>query len=360
MDRLQLPVESEEKMSRTLLGLVGETNVNRPEPETAFVKVQSLLDKADVLIGHLECPVVDKPSDNDDMADLPYKRGWHFSTPDNLKAWQIAGFDAVGVASNVSGTPESALRTIEELDALGIPHAGVGVNIAEARKPAIVEKDGVKIGLLSYTSVFYPQFVPALERKPGAVTVKALMSIVPSWRSEEMPGAMPSVKTWLDEKEKALMLEDIAKLRPNVDYVVLSCHWGVSDAENIQDYQIEFAHAAIDAGADAIMGHHPHRPQAIEVYNGKPIFYSMGNFAFDWVFVRNWLKEGILAYVDFEDGAIAKISFVPVRREDESNDVAPLAIGSEGAEYVINTVRRLSERFGTKLEVVGGEVIVSV
>lgn len=343
-----------------LLGLAGETNVNRPEPETAFIKVQHLLDKADVLFGHFETTLGDNPSENDDMPDLQYKKGWNHSKPNNVKAWKIAGFDAVGVASNVSGSVESTVRIMHELDKLGIPHAGIGMNITEARKPAIVEKNGVKLGLLSYTSVFYPHFVPALDRKPGAVTVKAAMGIIPSWRTEEMPGAMPDIKTWLDEKEKALMLEDIVKLRPQVDYIVLSNHWGVTDGENTQDYQIEFAHAAIDAGADAIMGHHPHRPQGIQIYKGKPIFYSMGNFAFDWWFVRDFLKEGILGYVSLKNGSAVKVSFVPVRREDDSNDIAPLAINSQKGAEIIEAVRRLSQPFGTKFEVVENEVVVFV
>jgi poly-gamma-glutamate synthesis protein (capsule biosynthesis protein) len=346
-------------MSKIILGLVGETNVNRPRPETAFAKVQPILDRADVLFGHMESPVIDHPSDNSDMPDLPFKRGWEFSKPESASAWKTAGFDAVGTASNVSGSAEAVMRTVEELDRLGIAHAGTGRNVEEARKPAIVEKDGVKFGFLSYTSVFYPQFVPALPKRPGAATVKAAMSIVPSWRSEEMPGAMPSVKTWLDEKEKALMLEDVAKLRQQVDCVVLSCHWGVSGEEKIQDYQIELVHSAIDAGADVIMGHHPHRPQGIQIYKGKPIFYSMGNFAFDWWFVRNSLKEGIMAFVTLENGAVTKVSFVPARREDESNDIVPLSLGSEAGIAVVDTIRRLSDPLGVKLEVMGDEVVVT-
>ncbi|MDR1205068.1 MAG: CapA family protein [Peptococcaceae bacterium] len=346
-------------MSKILLGLVGETNVNRSKPETAFIKVQPLLDRTDVLFGHMETTLSDHPSDNDDIPDLPYKRGWLHSKPVNAEAWKTAGFDAVGAASNVCGSTDSIARTVQELDQLGIPHAGIGINITEARKPAIIEKNGAKIGFLSYTSVFYSQFVPALAKRPGAATVKARMSIIPSWRSEEMPGAMPVVKTWLDEKEKALMLEDIMKLRPRVDYVVMSCHWGVSNAENVQDYQIELAHSAIDAGADAVMGHHPHCPQAVELYKEKPIFYSMGNFAFDWWFVRDILKEGIMAYITLENGSVTKTSFVPVRREDESNDVAAVSPGSEAGVFILDMVRKLSAPFGTKFEIVGDEVVVT-
>lgn len=347
-------------MSKILLGLVGETNINRPEPVTAFRNVREILQKADVLFGHFETTLSDNPSDNDDMPDLPFKRGWLHSKPINASAWKDSGFDAVGVASNVCGDTGSILRTIQEFETLGLPYTGIGRNIDEARRPVIIEKNGVKTGFLSYTSVFYPQFVPALRNRPGAVTIKAEMSIVPSWRSVEMPGAAPTVMTWLDEKEKLRMLDDVAALRTQVDHLVMSCHWGVSNAENVQDYQIELAHCAIDAGVDVIIGHHPHCPQAIEIYKQKPIFYSMGNFAFDWWFVRNMLKEGIMAYVTLSGSSVLKVSFIPVRREDDSNDVAVVSPDSESGISIVETIKKLSAPFKTKLEISGSEVIVTV
>ena len=352
-------------MAKTILGLVGETNINRPNPETAFHQVQPLLDKADVLFGHMETTVAEVTTENRrDLEsegvkdDLPYKRGWKHSKTECLNAWKAAGFDAVGCASNCSGDANAILLQLKALDAIGLPHAGIGMNIAEARKPAIVEKNGVKFGFLSYTSVFWPQFVPALAYKPGAATAKALMSIVPSPRAVEMPGAMPAVMTWLDEKEKTLVLEDIAKLRPQVDHTVLSCHWGCSSSTVIEDYQKELAHAAIEAGADVVMGHHPHLPQGIEVYQGKPIFYSMGNFAFDWWFCRDQLKDGYMAYVVFENGSITGASFAPVRREDGSNDAVPLSPDSEAFNSIAANIRKLSEPFRLETEIADGEVVI--
>jgi poly-gamma-glutamate synthesis protein (capsule biosynthesis protein) len=344
-------------MTKIVLGLVGETNVNRPNPESAFDDVKTLLAKADVLVGHLESPVIDTPSTNDDMPDLPFKRGWNFSTPDSLQAWKSAGFDAVGVASNVSGNAESIVCTAEELDRIGLPHAGIGKNKTEARKPALFEKNGVKFGVLSYTSVFYPMFVPALAARPGAATVKAVSAIVPSPRNVEMPGVQPTVTTWLDPEEKAEMLHDVKQLRATVDYVILSCHWGVSDAENTLEYQKEFAHAAIDAGADVIIGHHPHRPQGVEVYKGKPVFYSMGNFAFDWWFLKERNKEGFAAFVTLDGGRVEKVSFVPCSRRSD-NQIAPADFASAEGSAIIEAVKKLSDPMGTEVQIEGDEVIL--
>ena len=76
------------------------------------------------------------------------------------------------------------------------------------------------------------------------------------------------------------LCEDITKLKTLADYVVINFHWGVEKSHETQERQIEFAHQSIDAGADLIIGHHPHVLQGIERYNGKVIAYSLGNFIF--------------------------------------------------------------------------------
>ena len=349
-------------MAKYVLGLVGESNVNRPNPETAFAKIQSHLSKSNVLFGHMETSLAAETQINERtpelLPDLIYKQGWKHSSAECAKGWKAAGFDAVGCASNASGDPDSILFQIKTLDEIGLLHAGIGANPEEAHTPAIVEKDGVKFGLLSYTSVYYPQFIQAYPWKPGAATAKAHTAIIPSPRTVEMPGAPPTVKTWMDPDAKAKILDDVAKLKAKVDHVVMSIHWGVSSSDEIQDYRTELAHDVIDAGVDAIFGHHPHRPNGIEVYKGKPIFYSTGNICFDWWFCRGWLLDGVLGFVGFEDGKVTKISFVPVRR-DEGNDIAAPAPGSDAFNEIYEEMVKMSKPFGTKLEVVGDEVIVT-
>ena len=353
-------------MAKYTLGLVSESNVNRPNPETAFAKIQKLLDRADILFGHMETSLSEKTQINertdDLLPDLMYKAGWKHSLPENANAWKVAGFDAVGCASNASGDPDAVLKQIKVLDELGIPHAGIGANINDAHKPAIVEKNGVKFGFLSYTSVYWPQFVQAHTFRAGAATAKAYTGIIPSPRTEEMPGSMPTVKTWMDPDALAKILDDVAKLKPQVDHMVISIHWGCSGAEDIQDYRTELAHAVIDAGVDAILGHHPHRPNGIEIYKGKPIFYSGGNIAFDWWFCNGILLDGIIPFITFEDGAITRISFAPVRRNEAKlpGDIEYLAPDSAAFKEITDVIRKLSEKpFGLKFKVEGDEVVIT-
>jgi poly-gamma-glutamate synthesis protein (capsule biosynthesis protein) len=99
---------------------------------------------------------------------------------------------------------------------------------------------------------------------------------------DKQPGIPPIAYTFADEKDLAAILEDIRKLRPQVDVLAWSIHWGMHLMPYVYaDYEQIVAHAVIDAGADIILGHHPHLLKGIEIYKGKAIFYSMGNFVFD-------------------------------------------------------------------------------
>ena len=96
------------------------------------------------------------------------------------------------------------------------------------------------------------------------------------------PGTPPLIKTWADKVDLSAMIEDIRKARAQADVVIVSLHWGVHLVPAvIAMYQYEVGHAAVDAGADLILGHHAHILKGIEVYKGKVIFFSMGNWCFD-------------------------------------------------------------------------------
>src|SRR5207245_1929273 len=92
------------------------------------------------------------------------------------------------------------------------------------------------------------------------------------------PGLPPVILTWADAKSLAEFTADLRALRTRADIVVASHHWGLF--EDVLDYQVEIAHAAIDAGADVVMGHGPHYACAVQMYRGKPIFYGLGSFSF--------------------------------------------------------------------------------
>lgn len=341
------------------IGIVGDTNIQgRSDPASAFGHVMDTLRGFDVLVGQWECPLTERPS-LEGVSDVVFKPRWRHSRPEMAEALQAAGFDAVSLASNVAYPPDVACETAGHLARYGIGHAGVGATRAAARRPAWIEAKGLRIALLSYTSVFWPIEMPATDSSPGVATIRAHTSYAPGRRALEMPGAAPEIRTWADSAELAAMVEDVAAAGASADAVIVSCHWGVSSQEEFVEYQQEIAHAAIDAGATIVYGHHPHRIQAIEIYRGAPIFYSLGNFAFDWEKMRNRHLDGLLVRCLFEPGRPVQASVLPVRRGPD-NDIRTLdPLGVDGAELV-QRINELSQQTNVELLTSGRELRVAV
>ena len=171
-----------------------------------------------------------------------------------------AGIDGVTLGNNhiLDAGTTGLDETMGHLDDAGIAHAGAGMDLAVARRPMIFDLDGTKIGVLSYMGV--PNYDWA-------------------WATNSAPGTAPLLQN--------LMEEDIKRLRPKVDLVVVSPHWGIEYMSTPEPEQVKLAHAAVDAGADIFIGGHAHWPKGIEMYRGKPIYYGVGNFLLD----QSWSEE---------------------------------------------------------------------
>lgn len=185
-------------------------------------------------------------------------------------------FDAVTMANNHSydSGPQAMLDTRALFLSHGVQVTGAGANLAEARQAAIVERNGVRVAYLGYTSVG-PPGSEAGPDKPGIAPIR-----VKTQYEHRGPHAPVRIRTEPEADDLRCLLEDIASLRRRVDVVVLAFHSGVIRLPRvIADYQVTVAHAAIDAGADMVVCHAPHIPKAIETYRGKAIFYSLGVFA---------------------------------------------------------------------------------
>ena len=229
-----------------------------------------------------------------------------------LPVVEQAGIDGVTLANNhvldagVAGLKE----TLGHLESAGISSAGAGMDLAAAREPMIFDLGGTKVGVLSYVDV------------PGYEW---------AWATEESPGTAPL--------RKDVMREDIEKLRPEVDLVVVMPHWGREYRATPEPEQVELAHAAIDAGADVVVGSHPHWAKGIEVYKGRPVFYGTGNFLAD----QAWSEEtstGILAEITLYEERVVQSRPVPYLVMDyvQPNFLVPEA----GGERVLDTIFSVS------------------
>jgi len=197
--------------------------------------------------------------------------------PDMAGVWNAAGIDIVSLASNhaMDWGADALLDTIDLFRGMGKIVIGAGRDADEARKPAIVERNGVRLAILAYCSVLRDGQA-AGKGKAGVAPMRAHTHFA---AEEFQPGSPPRVISTPYEDDVLALQSDIRKAKQLADVVIVTIHWGMRLVpKTICTYQPPIAHAAIDAGADLILGHHAHSIKAVEIYKGKVCFYSIGNF----------------------------------------------------------------------------------
>jgi poly-gamma-glutamate synthesis protein (capsule biosynthesis protein) len=254
-----------------VLSAVGDVQVAQADPDAAFALVRDELARADVLFGNSEGAY------SETAERCPTSWSWEVVHPRGVAALSGARFNVMSVANNhaMDAGYTGLLDTIEHLTSAGIATVGAGADIAAARRPVIIERQGLTVGFLAYTCVYPPGFEARVSR-PGCATV----TVHSVYRGEQAQhGTRPVVLTMVDPREKLALLEDVRRLREQVDVLAVSVHWGIHcmPAE-LTDYERELGHALVDNGADVILGHHQHILKGIELYRGKPIFYGLGHF----------------------------------------------------------------------------------
>lgn len=182
-----------------------------------------------------------------------------------LSAFLEMGIDVVSLANNHAldyGT-EALIDTFDALDEVGIPYVGAGADKERAEEAVFIERGGRTVGILSASRV-----IPVV-----------------SWNIEnQQPGLFCTY-------DSAALKAAIERTREQCDYLVVYVHWGVERKEYPEQYQRTLAQIYIDAGADLVVGSHPHVPQGIEYYQGKPIVYSLGNFIFNPNMARTYMLK---------------------------------------------------------------------
>ncbi len=225
------------------------TEVNKAieQGQDPFAAFAGILAKADIRIGNLECVV----GTGGEQADKTFTFRAHPRTLDVLKRH----FDAIGVANNHSGDygHQAFADMLGLLQQKDIPYFGGGRNLHEAHTPLIITRKGIRIALLAYD-----EFLP---------------------RSFEA-GTDTAGVAWSEDEQ---VVDDIQKARSiqHADIVIPFMHWGWENEMTANSRQRRLARLMIDAGADAVIGAHPHVIQDTDTYKGKPIVYSIGNFMID-------------------------------------------------------------------------------
>jgi poly-gamma-glutamate synthesis protein (capsule biosynthesis protein) len=301
----------------------------------------------------------------------------------NLDAFARNGFDVLSMANNhiCDAGHEAMLENRARLRAQGVQTCGAGENIDDARKPAILEANGLRVAFLAYASVF-PMGYEASSNVPGLVPLRAYDLYRPALENYHVPGTPPLIQTVPDENDLAALAEDIARAKQQADLVFTSFHWGDFMVPfHLTDHERRTARWCIDQGVHGVIGHHHHALRGMEWYRGKPILYGLGHFVFDLhleiseefkarfaalsrdtnnygVFPREgWpllplhpdTRMTVLAWARVRREGVYDMGFVPCRLRPDGRIVAVDATSQEGREVVeyverCNTTQKLNAR----------------
>ena len=240
-----------------MLGRTVGERIARDPHSTPFARVEALLRGADLAVGNLECVLGE--------GGVEAKKSFTFRAPSRaLSLLEAAGLDVVLVANNhiLDFGPEPLGPMLAALDASGIRHAGAGLTEEQAHAPAVVTSRGLRVAFLGYVNV-----PPEGGGGHGGFDAH-------EW---EARGGQPGV-AWAEPPRVAA---EVAAARARADVVIVLLHAGNEELRTTSRAQRDAARAAIDAGAAAVLGSHPHRVQAVERYHGGVIAYSLGDFVFD-------------------------------------------------------------------------------
>ncbi|WP_246027324.1 CapA family protein [Novosphingobium umbonatum] len=259
-----------------ILLATGDLAMDRDNYDESFVATRDVLRAADLTFGQLETSFAHSGQ------RLPQARHAVLARPDGAAALGRAGFDVISMAGNhcMDWGAAAFFETQQHLRAAGMEVVGAGANIAEARQPVIRRlSDGSTVAMLAYSSIL-PHSTWADERRPGCAPMRA--HTVYEQIEHDQPGTPARIHTYPHRDDLAAMEADIRAAKQRADVVVVSHHWGIHFVRAaIADYQRDVARAAIAAGADAILGGHAHILKGCEMIEGKPVFYSLCNFATD-------------------------------------------------------------------------------
>lgn len=286
-----------------------------------FHGVRKVLAASDINLANLESPIAGGGKEYSE------KQFRFRAEPEVAKAIRAAGFNLVTLANNhiMDFGDEALSETLHHLSDNGIAWVGAGGNLSEARKMVLNKIKGKKIAFLSYS----------------------LTQPIEFFAGQDRPGTAPGYEK--------LVTADISSARKQADFVIVSFHWGKESSSAVQAYQRTAAHKAIEAGADVIIGHHPHVLQGIERYKKGIIFYSLGNFTF----------ASMSAVADVS--AMIRLKLTDDRREAEILPLdilhrrvgfQPQLLTGESGAVVIEKLNDLSETFKTEIQSKNGRYTI--
>lgn len=276
--------------------------------------VSTILADADITVGNLESPLSSGGTKNT-AKDVTFR-----GDPRGIESLKASGFDFLSLGNNhvLDYGPEALADTVASLDAAGIGHAGAGANRAAAYAPAVREVEGAKVAFLSFSHILPAGFV-ATDSRAGLAAGRNNMDDV---------------------------TEAIRAAKADNDYVLVSFHWGVEYKDNANGDQVRDARAAIDAGADMVLSHHPHVIQGIEFYKSGLIAYSTGDFVFDHYSRKT--GEAFILDANLGPDGVTDVVATPVYLDSSG---APAVVTGKDADAILKRLATISSPHGTSVSI---------
>jgi poly-gamma-glutamate synthesis protein (capsule biosynthesis protein) len=297
------------------LGKFAQSYIREHGLDYPFGAVHDELDAHDIAFANLEGPITSRGKEK-------LKKQFRLRVdPPQARALTRSSIDVVSLANNhMMDFGETGLGdTIKHLDAWNIRHAGAGEDLESSHAPTVLEAGGTEVVFLAYCA-WYPAPIHARESRPGVSPL-----------------------------DREVVLEDVRRYKRDDNLVLVSLHWGVQHTDRATGGQVNLAHDIIDAGADAILGHHPHRPQEVEVYRGKPVVYSLGNFVFGYY--NKIYRHNIAVVIEYDGTEPTAARILPVAGKNGTIRFRPHFLDGKRGLSVLGNVARLSKRFHTVMDV---------
>ncbi|NLW59768.1 MAG: CapA family protein [Firmicutes bacterium] len=292
------------------------------DPAYPFRFLQSFCQESDLFFANLETPIATQ-------GQVYVEKTFTFRcAPQVVKTLQAGNINVVSLANNhiMDYGPDALAETIALLEQHNIAYTGAGPNLAAARTPALLEKNGLKIAFLAYNNTFPLEFNATATRAGTA------------------PGDPRYLRT------------DVKNARQSADIVVVSFHWSSELLKERKPYQADLAKTAIDAGAHLVVGHHPHVIQGVEVYKHGLIAYSLGNFIFASYSRR--VQDGLLLQVRCTPSGIKEAVFFPININNHQVHFQPQPLTGPEAERVLLELQTLSAPFNTQLQILADRAVL--
>jgi len=332
------------------IGLVGDIMIETPTVHArrstvpGFDAALTALRANELAIGNLEMP----------LSTRGYRVPKHSnlrSAPEIMDDVLALQLDAVSLANNhmMDFGPDAMYDTIDACDRANLPACGAGQDLDAALAPVLLTTSTGSVGMISVANTL-PVESDAGPGKPGIAPIRIGYSFeIDANLLVEQPGTMPVVHSWAVEEDVARVKEAIRALRGQVDTIIIAIHWGVppywlSPYQGLlTEYQQPLAHTLIDAGADVIWGHHSHVMHPVEIYKGRPIIYSPGNFIFEGP--RSFMEPESFIF-SITPGEEYGMAITPIWVDE---DGFPLLANEQQAERIYARLEEISAPFGTRI-----------